>query len=338
MNSIKTAYQQMRKPFGVALILLIVFNLLLSGSGISRFRLSDPNQWLANEIRAQSYTLRRKAPLLVMTGSSLTQRVPGLHPRSYNLAFAGTSSMTGLEIVRRTRAKPKFVLVELNTLETPVQEDLLRRTFHPVFRPLRRALRSQRAENQPANFLLFPMVYSMMYVTGQLPTKAEIRHQQELVRGATAPKATVDGGKKALQDQKSDDAKSATKTGKEEVHRGAWQENEVPPVNDEHVEYDLTTLESVMARLKRLDEDFKRHGTTTIYFEMPVHENFRRSKGYRLKMALARERLKGRIVLPPFDVSKYGYSDGQHLAQRSALPFGVDLFQALRPLLVEGER
>jgi hypothetical protein len=92
--------------------------------------------------------LREPVPDIVLVGSSITFRLkeeyfatPGLR----NLALAGGSPVTGLEIVANQSQLPKFILVEANVLTRPTDTALVERysrgdTEPFFFRPVRAAV------------------------------------------------------------------------------------------------------------------------------------------------------------------------------------------------------
>jgi hypothetical protein len=94
-------------------------------------------------------TLNRYAqepiPDVVLVGSSLTFRLSEPYfstPRLRNLAIAGGSPVTGLEIVAARSQLPKLVLVEANVLSRGVDQSLVNRysgvdAGAPFFRPIR---------------------------------------------------------------------------------------------------------------------------------------------------------------------------------------------------------
>ena len=92
--------------------------------------------------------LREPVPDIVLTGSSITFRLKEEYfatPKVRNLALAGGSPVTGLEIVARQPAVPGIILVEANVLSRPIDTALVERyargEAEPVFfRPVRAAV------------------------------------------------------------------------------------------------------------------------------------------------------------------------------------------------------
>ena len=92
--------------------------------------------------------LREPVPDVVLVGSSITFRLKEEYfatPMLRNLALAGGSPVTGLEIVANQPQFPKFILVEANVLARPADATLVERysrgDTEPVFfRPVRAAV------------------------------------------------------------------------------------------------------------------------------------------------------------------------------------------------------
>jgi hypothetical protein len=117
--------------------------------------------WFGNGLQLPSTTTRdgtlitlnryAKEPIpdVVLVGSSLTFRLKEEYfatPRLRNLALAGGSPVTGLEIVANQPRLPRIVLVEANVLSRPTDTALVERYSRSVdaepvfFRPIRTAV------------------------------------------------------------------------------------------------------------------------------------------------------------------------------------------------------
>jgi len=117
--------------------------------------------WFGNKLQLPSTTTRdgtlitlnryAKEPIpdVVLVGSSLTFRLKEEYfatPRLRNLALAGGSPVTGLEIVANQPRLPRVVLVEANVLSRPTDTVLVERYSRNVdtgpafFRPIRTAV------------------------------------------------------------------------------------------------------------------------------------------------------------------------------------------------------
>lgn len=93
--------------------------------------------------------VREPTPDIVLVGSSVTWRLKEEYfslPRVRNLALAGGSPVTGLEIVAKQARLPKTVLVETNVLSREPDGALIERFSHgagaeaPLLRPVRTAV------------------------------------------------------------------------------------------------------------------------------------------------------------------------------------------------------
>jgi hypothetical protein len=92
---------------------------------------------------------REPIPDVVLVGSSLTFRLKEEYfetPRLRNLALAGGSPVTGLEILANQPRLPRIVLVETNVLSRPIDTALVERYSRSgnadplIFRPIRTAV------------------------------------------------------------------------------------------------------------------------------------------------------------------------------------------------------
>jgi hypothetical protein len=132
---------------GVAAIVLLV------ACGFATARFGSGLQMPATTTRdgtliTLSRFLREPVPDIVMVGSSLTFRLKEEYfatPRLRNLALAGGSPVTGLEIVANQPQLPMFILVEANVLarssDTALVERYSRGDSGPwFFRPVRAAV------------------------------------------------------------------------------------------------------------------------------------------------------------------------------------------------------
>src|SRR6266446_9725945 len=133
---------------GVAAIVLVV------ACGFATARFGSGLQMPATTTRdgtliTLSRFLRESVPDVVMVGSSLTFRLKEEYfatPRLRNLALAGGSPVTGLEIVANQPWLPRIVLVEANVLSRAADSALIERysrsgNAEPLFfRPIRTAV------------------------------------------------------------------------------------------------------------------------------------------------------------------------------------------------------
>ncbi len=286
------------RMMGAALLLFVAFNLLLSTRLFGEYRIALPNQWLNNHIVAQDYSLRKTAPLLVITGSSLSMRIPTLDSRAFNLALGGLSSQTGLEIIERSGQVPRFVLVEVNTLEREIQKDLVAATFNPVQLGLRRLFRSQRSEHRPGNYVMFFAAQPVLLL--------QSLGRQFSVRSGT------DGTARALNEAPRSSAPDRQpEAGR--THRDRDRKSGAEPdaawlaARDA---YNLYGMRDSLAIARAYAQRFRRRGCTVIYFEMPVHSSISGRPAYSAILDLARRTLKDDILLAPFDSTAYTYTDG----------------------------
>jgi len=115
--------------------------------GLRRGNIRRIEQFLAGD----GATARR-----VILGSSMSQVLGDqvLGPDSFSLAMAGSSALTGLEVLRRSDAHPQIVLIEANLLDFAEDEALLGHAFAPILAAVRQHSTIFRDENRPINFVV----------------------------------------------------------------------------------------------------------------------------------------------------------------------------------------
>ena len=127
--------------------------ILLIACGFATARFGSGLQMPATTTRDGTLTnlsryVREPVPDIVLVGSSLTFRLKEEYfaaPRLRNLALAGGSPVTGLEIVASQPNLPKLILIETNVLSRPADTALVERysygdTGPLFFRPVRAAV------------------------------------------------------------------------------------------------------------------------------------------------------------------------------------------------------
>lgn len=122
------------KYFFVWLIVTTVIVFALYGLMVFFIPKSDdgPDQYQTNVLKAQRYMFGDNEYDYVMVGSSKANRVTiqDVNNQCYNLAFSGSSSFTGLEIIKEKSENsgiyPKIIFVEIdNSLINGIDDDIL---------------------------------------------------------------------------------------------------------------------------------------------------------------------------------------------------------------------
>lgn len=138
----------------VFLILIIV---LYEGS-IVIFKPHTPNPVSYDQYnisKAQQFIYDSTRSAIVLTGSSLSLCFDeSSRPENIsNLSFIGLSSLTGLELVKKSGVTPQFVIVEVNFIDRPVNKEFIDSLFKPAW-TLRKYVHALRSEWQPISVLI----------------------------------------------------------------------------------------------------------------------------------------------------------------------------------------
>jgi hypothetical protein len=132
------------------------YQVLVSGGVLPA---SDGSSLIQNNIvKAQRYVYHDDSDLkMVIVGSSLAANlnVKDIGESVKSIALGGGASQTGLEIVKRSKSKPRIVLVEINdTIIRKIDSELLDSLYHPIFYWLRQYLPMMREEYRPISVFL----------------------------------------------------------------------------------------------------------------------------------------------------------------------------------------
>lgn len=287
---------KLKRSILTALGLLIMYNALIAGRCMPPFLAG--NQWLRNEIAAQQYLYRKSVPSIVVTGSSLSQRLVPVSPDVYNMGLAGSTALLGLQIIQKSGRYPAIILVETNTLRPAEDEALLHRTFDPLLEPVRRRIPSQRIQNQPVNYLMYPIAYMVVHWT---PKRTSPEPQPHRPSGPRTPAASPETAE--------------TPESKPQQFAASG---------------DASAVRLVINRLEAVERDFSIHGTKLVYFAQPLPPG-RPSEYSKEQLDVLERWLSGRAQIPP-PRTTYSYSDGYHLTPDSAAQFSAHLEQGLQVL------
>ena len=112
----------------------------------------------SNVVKAQRYVHQDESDLkMVIVGSSLAANlnVKDIGDGVKSIAFGGGSSKTGLEIIKRSKSKPRIVLVEINdTITRKIDSELIDSLYHPIFYWMRQYLPMLREEYRPISVFI----------------------------------------------------------------------------------------------------------------------------------------------------------------------------------------
>lgn len=116
----------------------------------------NQSYWQENAIKAENFSTLDSRPYCVIAGSSMSSHLFDHHTNQgiYNLAFIGGSSLTGLELIKRSDYLPSVILVEVNWLERPLDADILSSVSNKSLNVLKRKLPGLTETSEPANITL----------------------------------------------------------------------------------------------------------------------------------------------------------------------------------------
>jgi len=153
---VKFQLRSILRPLLIFLFLMSFYHVLVSGGVLPASDGVSVNQ--NNIVRVQRYVYQDDSDLkMVMVGSSLAANLNIKHIGEgvKSVALGGRSSQTGLEIVKRSKSKPRIVLVEINdTIIRQIDSELLDSLYHPIFYGMRQYLPMLREEYRPVSVFI----------------------------------------------------------------------------------------------------------------------------------------------------------------------------------------
>jgi len=153
---VKFQLRSILRPVLIFLFLMSFYQVLVSGGVVPASDGVSVNQ--NNIVRVQRYVYQDDSDLkMVMVGSSLAANLNIKHIGEgvKSVALGGRSSQTGLEIVKRSKSKPRLVLVEINdTIIRQIDSELLDSLYHPIFYGMRQYLPMLREEYRPVSVFI----------------------------------------------------------------------------------------------------------------------------------------------------------------------------------------
>jgi hypothetical protein len=153
---VKFQLRSILRPVLIFLFLMSFYQVLVSGGVVPASDGVSVNQ--SNIVRTQRYLYQDESDLkMVIVGSSLAANLNIKHIGEgvKSVALGGRSSQTGLEIVKRSKSKPRLVLVEINdTIIRKIDSELLDSLYHPIFYWMRQYLPMLREEYRPVSVFI----------------------------------------------------------------------------------------------------------------------------------------------------------------------------------------
>ena len=147
-------FNQLMKIILLSSIILLIYNvfIIFYNPKITTFQ----NQWQKNYSFAQDFIYEKKAPNIIV-GSSMAARMNNkfLPNDFFNLSLGGGSSLTGLEIIKKSGYIPKQIYIESNIVIIRDKDLLLIDSlFYPVWWKIKKFILALKEKNQPLNIIL----------------------------------------------------------------------------------------------------------------------------------------------------------------------------------------
>lgn len=273
------------------------------------------HQWQMNVLKAQEYMYDRQDSRYIFAGTSLTFRLPvsALPDGSFNLAMAGTSTLEGLEIIKRSGTSPEAVFIETNFLFREPGNSLTHSLFQPVMYRLRKWVPALRERNQPVSYY-----FALTIIFKRIVQKVSgIFTTSDMVQSAPPAKTEPSSEKRGSDRQAAIDRNLKVQLDVLDTR----------PSDEEAV----VLIESLQAYVRY----FQHKGVKIIFFEVPFHQKlygtrYNKWKSDELERLFPSEQY-AYIKYPFADTVKT--TDGVHLTKESALMYCSYLSKQIEKIL-----
>jgi len=268
---------------------------------------SPASMWQSNVIKTQSFVYDRLDSEVVIVGSSLSNNLNHHYlPASwFNIGLIGYSAYDGLEIIKRSGAKPKAILIETNWLDrgpTPQNTDTL---FLPGLYSLRKYLPALRESNRPINILIRPVFLKIAQLYREA-LKSEVSNPLN-------PKSSF------LSQPSNRSSQILREWNREKIFREALQREIITHSQAQ----DPKRLSNMAELLKSYVDYFQRHNVRLVFFEMPMDKALYNSIRTNSIRALLRKHFPSESYsyLPSVNWAEFVTADGLHLNGESAIRY-----------------
>lgn len=255
--------------------------------------ISDPNkyisehQWQDNQIIAQDFLYTNIDSIdKIIVGSSLAFRLNAKYIQNfYNLSYGGLGVFDGLNTLSKKKFYPHFLFIEMNYIDRVPNIEFNSSIDNPMMNMLRGNFVAFRDGKQPMSYLAYPLGQKLsLYTLYILQTGIHKIHPD-------------------------------TESSLEEKDKSSLMETEILPIQIENYSKEPLNIDNTMKKLKEYISDFEKHGTTIVFFEMPVQYqlcNLPRSKSIRSAFYKNFPKDKYTYIDAP-DMKEYETTDGIHL-------------------------
>ena len=153
MNLSIFSFSEMTKAILIFVVLFVGYNayLFLAKPEVSMYQ--NTNQ--SNISKVQDYVYGKQYSTVIV-GSSLanTMKQSFFNDDIYNLAFSGGSSLTGLELIKKSGVFPKIILIESNVIfERDADDNMIDKIYQPILWKIKRYMPALQEKYQPLNIM-----------------------------------------------------------------------------------------------------------------------------------------------------------------------------------------
>jgi hypothetical protein len=148
---VKFIYNSLLSSF----IFFVLYTTFLSVFPKFQNHFTAQNWWQENKIKAENFFNQKQPYDLIIVGTSMSEglKLDQYKGSALTINFIGGSSLTGLELIKRSSLLPKRLIIETNWLEREANDDLISNVSNHNFDKLKSIAPALLESNQPVNVL-----------------------------------------------------------------------------------------------------------------------------------------------------------------------------------------
>lgn len=154
MNLFISNFSKTLKIISIFLGIFVVYNIYLIVQHPKITMFQNTNQ--SNISKVQDY-IYHESNDIVLVGSSMSNAIDKtfFKDKVYNLSFSGGSSLTGLELIKKSGKTPKIILIESNIIfERNIDNSFIDSIYTPILWEIRRTIPALQEKYQPLNIII----------------------------------------------------------------------------------------------------------------------------------------------------------------------------------------
>lgn len=250
---------------------------------------TSEHQWQDNQIVAQKFLYSNSDSIKhFIVGSSLAFRLRGEDlPNFCNLSYGGLSVFDGLNTLAKKNLYPRYLFIEMNFIDRPVNNEFNSSLNNPLMGTLRKYFLGFRDGKQPMSFIAFPIGHKLSLYSLSVLQSAIYK---------IIPENIYSNMNQKIMNENS-------------------METEILPRQIKKFSVEPSEIDKTMKELSNYVSNLEEHETKVVFFEMPIQYQLENSpRCIAIRSAFYHNFPRGKYTyIDNPNMKEYETTDGIHL-------------------------